>query len=189
MVSYICLCLPSFTWLLVNVLVAMLLFYWWAPKRRLCPVFVLDTRSALHFFISPTSLIVTRLGQHLPRNVPCSTADVIRSRMRDLSPVRCWHSVAADNLVFVVGERSGSSRQVPGGSRFPAEKHQDGRGREPSGLSPRRCLPPKGTGVYIQNTWNLSDTHEPGIWAGDLVARVHWDIFQAVSVFCITSEP
>lgn len=72
---------------------------------------------------------------------------MIGSMMCVFSSVLRLHRIAAENFLFVLGKWSRFSRQIPRGSCFPVEKHQDGRDREPSGLSPRRCLPPKGTGV------------------------------------------
>lgn len=57
------------------------------------------------------------------------------------------HRIGAENILFVLGKWRRFSRQIPRGSCFPVEKYQDGRDCEPFGLSPRRCLPPKGTGV------------------------------------------
>lgn len=62
-------------------------------------------------------------------------------------PTACLDMVVAKYFLFVLGQRSRFSGEVPGGSCFPVEKHQDGRDREPSDLSPGRRFPPKGTGV------------------------------------------
>lgn len=59
----------------------------------------------------------------------------------------CLDMVVAKYFLFVLGQRSRFSGEVPGGSCFPVEKHQDGRDCEPSDLSPGRHFSPKGTGV------------------------------------------
>lgn len=72
---------------------------------------------------------------------------MIDSRMCVFSSVLNLHRIAAEKFLFVLGKWSRFSRKISRGSCFPIEEHQDGRDCEPSGLSPRRCLPPKGTGV------------------------------------------